>query len=442
MNIIDIISIVLSVIAIVLLFAVIFIITRRKSGVNDQNNLNIEENFNSIKKEIDALSNKISDTNDMLLRNESIKLDGIAEKIANLTHTLSTEINKHLSEIKEANIRSLIENKVANTENLDKTREALEKKFDSIQREVGNNLDRLNTENQKKLDDMQKIIDEKLQTALEKRITESFKIINNQMDALNKSIGEVQSLSGDVKRFNNILSGTKQMGNWGEVMLESLIDQILSPDQYYTQYNISDKNMVDFAIRMPGKGDKEVILPIDCKFPVAKYEAVLTAEAKGDYDAVAHAKKDLINFIKTQATEIKNKYIKLPKTTDFAIMYLPTESLFAEVIKTPGIVQEIQNNSKVVICGPTTISALLNSLQLGFKTLVMQKSSAEIFKALATFKKDFTLFDGILEATRKNAEKIIKDMDDGDKRTRLIADRLGKLDKYEPDKLLGGIDEE
>lgn len=442
MNIIDIISIVLSVIAIVLLFAVIFIITRRKSGVNDQNNLNIEENFNSIKKEIDALSNKISDTNDMLIRNESIKLDGIAEKIANLTHTLSTEINKNLSEIKEANIRSLIENKVANTESLDKTREALEKKFDSIQREVGNNLDRLNTENQKKLDDMQKIIDEKLQTALEKRITESFKIINNQMDALNKSIGEVQSLSGDVKRFNNILSGTKQMGNWGEVMLESLIDQILSPDQYYTQYNISDKNMVDFAIRMPGKGDKEVILPIDCKFPVAKYEAVLTAEAKGDYDAVAHAKKDLINFIKTQATEIKNKYIKLPKTTDFAIMYLPTESLFAEVIKTPGIVQEIQNNSKVVICGPTTISALLNSLQLGFKTLVMQKSSAEIFKALATFKKDFTLFDGILEATRKNAEKIIKDMDDGDKRTRLIADRLGKLDKYEPDKLLGGIDEE
>lgn len=442
MNLIDIISIVLSVIAIVMLFAVIFIITRRKSGVNDQNDPIIEDNFKNIKKEIDALSNKISDTNDMLLRNESIKLDGIAEKIANLTHTLSAEINKNLSEIKEANIRSLIENKDANTVSLDKTRELLEKKFDSIQREVGNNLDRLNTENQKKLDDMQKIIDEKLQTALEKRITESFKIINNQMDALNKSIGEVQSLSGDVKRFNNILAGTKQMGNWGEVMLESLIDQILSPDQYHTQYNISDKNMVDFAIRMPGKGDKEVILPIDCKFPVAKYEAVLSAEAKGDFDAVAHAKKDLINFIKTQATEIKNKYIKLPKTTDFAIMYLPTESLFAEVIKTPGIVQEIQNNSKVVICGPTTISALLNSLQLGFKTLVMQKSSAEIFKALATFKKDFAKFDDILNNTRENAEKIISQMQKGSERTRLIGDRLGKLDKYEPDKLLGGIDEE
>lgn len=442
MNIIDIISIVLSVIAIVLLFAVIFIITRRKSGVNDQNNLNIEENFNSIKKEIDALSNKISDTNEMLIKNQTIKLDGITDKIATLTNTLSMDINRNLSDIKESNIRSLIENKDANTLSLDKTRELLEKKFDSIQREVGNNLDRLNTENQKKLDDMQKIIDEKLQTALEKRITESFKIINNQMDALNKSIGEVQSLSGDVKRFNNILSGTKQMGNWGEVMLESLIDQILSPDQYYTQYNISDKNMVDFAIRMPGKGDKEVILPIDCKFPVAKYEAVLTAEAKGDYDAVAHAKKDLINFIKTQATEIKNKYIKLPKTTDFAIMYLPTESLFAEVIKTPGIVQEIQNNSKVVICGPTTISALLNSLQLGFKTLVMQKSSAEIFKALATFKKDFAKFDDILNNTRENAEKIISQMQKGSERTRLIGDRLGKLDKYEPDKLLGGIDEE
>lgn len=442
MNLIDIISIVLSVIAIVLLFAVIFIITRRKSGVNDQNNLNIEENFNSIKKEIDALSNKISDTNEMLIKNQTIKLDGITDKIATLTNTLSMDINRNLSDIKESNIRSLIENKDANTLSLDKTRELLEKKFDSIQREVGNNLDRLNTENQKKLDDMQKIIDEKLQTALEKRITESFKIINNQMDALNKSIGEVQSLSGDVKRFNNILSGTKQMGNWGEVMLESLIDQILSPDQYYTQYNISDKNMVDFAIRMPGKGDKEVILSIDCKFPVAKYEAVLTAEAKGDYDAVAHAKKDLINFIKTQATEIKNKYIKLPKTTDFAIMYLPTESLFAEVIKTPGIVQEIQNNSKVVICGPTTISALLNSLQLGFKTLVMQKSSAEIFKALATFKKDFAKFDDILNNTRENAEKIISQMQKGSERTRLIGDRLGKLDKYEPDKLLGGIDEE
>lgn len=200
MNIIDIISIVLSAIAIVMLFAVIFIITRRKSGVNNQNNLNIEENFDNIKKEIDALSNKISDTNDMLLRNESIKLDGIADKIANLTHTLSTEINKNFSEIKEKNIRSLIENKEANTLSLDNIRESLEKKFDSIQREVGNNLDRLNTENQKKLDDMQKIIDEKLQTALEKRITESFKIINNQMDALNKSIGEVQSLSGDVDR--------------------------------------------------------------------------------------------------------------------------------------------------------------------------------------------------------------------------------------------------
>lgn len=442
MSVIDIISIVLSAIAIVLLVGVIFVITRRKSGVNDNFNTNLAENLNAIQKEIDALSNKISDTNEMLIKSQSIKLDGITDKIATLTNTLSMDINRNLSDIKESNIRSLIENKDANTESLNKTRELLEKKFDSIQREVGNNLDRLNTENQKKLDDMQKIIDEKLQTALEKRITESFKIINNQMDALNKSIGEVQSLSGDVKRFNNILSGTKQMGNWGEVMLESLIDQILSPDQYYKQYNISDKNQVDFAIRMPGKGDKEVILPIDCKFPVAKYEAVLTAEANGDYDGATHAKKELINFVKTQATDIKNKYIKLPKTTDFAIMYLPTESLFAEVIKTPGIVQDIQNNSKIVICGPTTISALLNSLQLGFKTLVMQKSSAEIFKTLTTFKKDFAMFDGILEATRKNAEKIIKDMDDGDKRTRLIADRLGKLDKYEPDKLLGGIDEE
>lgn len=411
----------------------------------------------NIKSSVDAVDKTVRDSNDIVIKmlfNSTTSMESkintqlgeIRDSIANTLAQLNRDNalnNNEMRELLDSKIRGIQYDIVNTLTQLNKDsavnnkemRELLDNKIQGIQNEVDKKLDKIMADNNAKLDDMRKIVDEKLQETLSARIAESFKIINDQMSTLNKNIGEVQSLSTNVVSLNRIMSGVKTRGMWGEVSLETLLDEILTPEQYQAQATISGQNKVDFAVKMPGRGDGTLLLPIDVKFPLDLYEHICAASDVFDKKSVEIARKALFAEIERLARDIRDKYIKPPKTTDFAIMYLPTEGLYAEVIKEPGLCSAIQSKHRIIICGPTTITALLNSLQIGFKTLTIQKSSAEIFKALNSFKRDFGKFDDILNKTREKAESIIKNMDDGIKRTSIISGNLAKLEKYQPEQI-------
>lgn len=368
----------------------------------------------------DSFGNTMSQLNRDNLTNNTDMRELLDKKIQGIQYDVVTTLT-------QLNKDSAINNK--------EMRDLLDTKIQNIQNEVDKKLDKIMADSNARLDDMRKIVDEKLQETLSARIAESFKIINDQMSTLNKNIGEVQSLSTNVVSLNRIMSGVKTRGMWGEVSLETLLDEILTPEQYQTQAVISGQNRVDFAVKMPGRGDGTLLLPIDVKFPLDLYEHICEASDAFDKIKVEAMRKALFAEIERLSRDIRDKYIKPPKTTDFAIMYLPTEGLYSEIIKEPGFCSSIQSKHRIIICGPTTITALLNSLQIGFKTLTIQKSSAEIFKALTSFKKDFGKFDDILNKTREKAENIIKNMDEGLKRTSIISGNLTKLEKYQPEQI-------
>ena len=291
-------------------------------------------------------------------------------------------------------------------------------------------------DNAKQLDKMRETVDEKLSATLEQRFNQSFKIVNDRLEEINRTFGELQNLQTGVSDLNRIFKNVKTRGTWGEVALENLLAQILAPEQYQKQVRIrrGSEDMVDFVIRMPGKGDEEVMLPIDAKFPVEDYARLVEASEKGDVDGVESASKALAARVKTEAMTIRDKYVAPPRTTDFAIMYLPTEGLYAEVIKREGLVEDIQNKFRVVVCGPTTIAALLNSLQMGFRSVAIEKRSTEIGKLLQSFMADFATFTKYLRQTSDRIDMVKKSLENAEERTRIIGKKLNKVNSLADEK--------
>ncbi len=291
-------------------------------------------------------------------------------------------------------------------------------------------------DNAKQLDKMRETVDEKLSATLEQRFNQSFKIVNDRLEEINRTFGELQNLQTGVSDLNRIFKNVKTRGTWGEVALENLLAQILAPEQYQKQVRIKrgSEDMVDFVIRMPGKGDDEVMLPIDAKFPVEDYARLVEASEKGDVDGVESASKALAARVKTEAMSIRDKYVVPPRTTDFAIMYLPTEGLYAEVIKREGLVEDIQNKFRVVVCGPTTIAALLNSLQMGFRSVAIEKRSTEIGKLLQSFMSDFAMFTKYLRQTGDRLDSVKKSLENAEERTRIIGKKLNKVNSLSDEK--------
>jgi len=291
-------------------------------------------------------------------------------------------------------------------------------------------------DNAKQLDKMRETVDEKLSTTLEQRFNQSFKIVNDRLEEINRTFGELQNLQTGVSDLNRIFKNVKTRGTWGEVALENLLAQILAPEQYQKQVRIKrgSEDMVDFVIRMPGKGDEEVLLPIDAKFPVEDYARLVEASEKGDPDGVEAASKALAARVKGEAMSIRDKYVNPPKTTDFAIMYLPTEGLYAEIIKREGLVEDIQNKFRIVVCGPTTIAALLNSLQMGFRSVAIEKRSTEIGKLLQGFMSDFALFTKYLKQTGDRLDTVKKSLENAEERTRIIGKKLNKVNSLSDEK--------
>ncbi len=299
--------------------------------------------------------------------------------------------------------------------------------LNQMRQTVENKMDQMRTENTTKLEQMRSTVDEKLHDTLEKRISESFSLVSERLEKVHQGLGEMQSLASDVGGLKRVLTNVKARGTWGEVQLGALLEQMLSAEQFIKNAHIKEnvQEVVEYAVKLP---DGDVLIPIDSKFPIEDYERLITATDNGNINAIETAGNELEKRIKLEAKRIADKYIYPPKTTDFAIMFLPTEGLYAEIMRRPGIAADIQNKYRVSIAGPSTLGAFLNSLQMGFRTLAIQKRSGEVWQILNEVKVEFEKYAGWVEKVKKNIELAHKTLDEAERRTRAVNRKLKSVE--------------
>jgi len=281
--------------------------------------------------------------------------------------------------------------------------ESLQSTLQASREEQAKQMKSLQESNEKRLEQMQAVVDEKLQKTLETRLSKSFELVSKQLDSVQQGLGEMKNLAADAKSLKNALTNVKERGTYGEVRLEKLLSDILAPGQYDVNVEIENNKRVDFAINLPGNEDTPLLLPIDSKFPIEDYNRLLDAE---DKSAIDEARKALAQRIRSFAKEISDKYIAPPKTTDFALMFLPTEGLYAEVVQNAALFEELRDKYKVTAVGATTLSAFLSSLQMGFKTLAIEQRSQEVWDTLRAVKKQFSEFESVLNQAQKQLQTV------------------------------------
>ena len=304
-----------------------------------------------------------------------------------------------------------------------------EQRIEKLTFDVRLSLNSMRQENEKAHEKMRETVDEKLNSSLSQRLNDSFSKIQQSLESVNLGIGEMRNLANGVGDIKKVLSNVKVRGGWGEIMLSSLLEQMLAPNQYMAQVQVkkNSKERVDFAVIMPGKDGHEVLLPIDSKFPLEDYNKLIDASETLDKDLIEKSQKQLMKRIKEEAKSIKEKYINVPETTDFAVMFLPIEGLYAEVVRDIELMDTLQNQYKIVVCGPTTLTALLNSLQLGFKTLYIEKRSSELWQVLSTFKQEFEKFVQLLLKTQNKLGEANSTIELATKSSKKIAKKLGDV---------------
>jgi DNA recombination protein RmuC len=371
------------------------------------------------------------------------EIQKLTERIHELQNTLSN-IEKNLKEDfrlnREENANIAKDNRTELNLTLVNTFKGFQETFDKnvqsfneLQREKFGNLEekqnKLIEGTEKKLEEMRQTVDEKLQKTLNERLGHSFELVGKQLESVQKGLGEMQTLAQDVGGLKKVLSNVKMRGGIGEVQLAMLLEQILAPGQYESNVmtKTGSRELVEFAIKLPGRDDSQsqVWLPIDAKFPKDIYEQLQAAYDTGDTGQIEIAQKNLENTIKKMAKDIQEKYIDPPHTTDFGIMFLPFEGIYAEVVRKASLLEDLQRNYKIVITGPTTLAAILNSLQIGFKTLAIQKRSSEVWRILGAVKKEFEAFSGLMEKAQNNIQTGLNQLDDViGARTRAIQRKL------------------
>ncbi|MFC3459253.1 DNA recombination protein RmuC [Massilia haematophila] len=290
----------------------------------------------------------------------------------------------------------------------------------------------LQVDNAKRLEEMRQTVDEKLHTTLETRLTESFRHVSERLEKVHQGLGEMQQLAIGVGDLKRVLTNVKTRGTWGEVQLEMLLEQVLTVDQYAKNVEtVAGSNArVEFAIKLPGvvDGGPPLWLPIDAKFPKEQYERLLDAQERSDAEGVARFGAELERAVRAEAKTICEKYVSPPQTTDFAILFLPTEGLYAEVMRRPGVADDLQRTLRVTIAGPSTLTALLNSLQMGFRTLALEKRSSEVWQVLGAVKTEFAKFGDVLAATKATLEKAAKNIESAEVRSRQMARKLKSVE--------------
>ncbi len=326
--------------------------------------------------------------------------------------------------------------------------ESNEKRLVEVRNTLETKLKELQIDNAARLEEMRKTVDEKLHATLEKRLGESFKQVSDRLEAVHKGLGEMQVLAAGVGDLKRVLTNVKTRGTWGEVQLGALLEQTLTVEQY--QKNVAtvpgSTDIVEFAIKLPGSKDgSPVWLPIDSKFPVEDYERLLGAQERADLVGVDDAVKAIDNRLKLEAKTIRDKYISPPHTTDFAIMFLPTEGLYAEALRRPGLADFLQREYRVSIAGPTTLSAILNSLQMGFRTLAIEKRSSEVWELLSAVKTEFGRFGDVLARTKAQLQTVTNSIGQAETRTRQMTRKLKDVEALptsQVDQLLGKANDE
>lgn len=316
------------------------------------------------------------------------------------------------------------------TNQLQQLTQGIEGRLESLRTTVEVQLRHLQASNEEKLEKMRKTVDEQLQSTLQKRLGESFMLVSKQLEAVQRGLGEMQTLAADVGGLKRVLANVKARGTFGEVQLGALLEQMLMPDQYARNVMVhpESREVVEYAVRLPGAGDGVVWLPIDSKFPQEDYLRLQAAAQSGDKDAEVAAQEALARAVLKAAKDIREKYIHPPHSTDFAILFLPTESLYAEVLRNEGLIQKLQQDCRVVLSGPSTLAALLNSLRMGFRTLAIEQRSSEVWKILAAVKSEFGKFGDVLDRVKKKLDEATNTLSDTGVRTRQIERQLRNVE--------------
>ena len=343
-------------------------------------------------------------------RTQNTQIDAFGQQLAVLQKTLADTLQTHLSGLGESNARRMNE-----------VRETLERQLAQLQ-----------ASNTAKLDEMRATVDEKLQSTLQSRLGESFKQVADRLEQVHKGLGEMQTLAQGVGDLKHLLTNVKTRGIFGEAQLSSLLEQVFVVDQYAAQVvtRPGSKYMVDFAIKLPGKSDSgaPLWLPIDAKFPNEDYERLLDAQGRADGAAAEAAGKALELRIRLEARSIADKYVEPPHTTDFAILFLPTEGLYAEVLRRPGLMAALQREHRITLAGPTTLLAMLSSLQMGFRTLALEKRSSEVWQVLGAVKTEFGKFGDVLSRVKAQTETVLKTIDSAEIRSRAMGRALKNVE--------------
>ena len=348
--------------------------------------------------------------------------------------TTANTLVKTIGELGETQARQI----KSGTEAITSLTQSNEKRLDEVRTTVDKRLQSMQSSNEDKLDQMRKTVDEKLQTTLEKRLGESFNQVSKRLEEVQRGLGEMQELATGVGDLKKVLTNVKTRGTWGEVQLGALLEEILTPDQYDSNVRILENSLeqVEFAISLPGNDDEpnsRVWLPIDSKFPLADYERLVQTSETADKDEIEKATGTFLATVRNEAKTISEKYISPPKTTDFAVMFLPTEGLYAEVLRSPGEVAHLLHRYRIVVAGPTTLAAILSSLRMGFRTLAIEKRSSEVWEILAAVKTEFGKFGDVMDKLKRQLNTASKTIDETGTRTRAMERTLRTVEELPPD---------
>ncbi len=369
-----------------------------------------------IQERFEALTHATRGTLDSLKSDIHAQLGAVSTALTHQLEANGQQIRNQFAVLQDAVSQQLAGMAQGSQHNAEALRGALNERLAAIQ-----------ADNTAKLEEMRRTVDEKLHATLEQRLGESFKLVSDRLEQVHKGLGEMQTLAGSVGDLKRVMTNVKTRGTWGEMQLGAIIENVLTPDQFARNVKAvpGSDDLVEFAIRLPGRGDeKPVWLPIDSKYPVEQYQRLLDAQDAADKAAILSAGNAFETSIKLEARKIFSKYVSPPHTTDFAVLYLPTEGLFAEVIRRPGLVEAVQNDCRVMITGPANLAAMLSSLQMGFKTLAIEKRSSEVWGVLGSVKTEFSKFGEIVESAKKSIDAAAKKFDDVGVRTRAIQRKL------------------
>ncbi|HWR90668.1 MAG TPA: DNA recombination protein RmuC [Dissulfurispiraceae bacterium] len=411
---------------------VLLILNMRRRPSAEQSRL--EGRISSVERMLGAMELRMMEEHARNREEGTLNAQRLRDEVNGALHSLNNSLLSRLSE-SSGQQRSQIETLTDNVQRrLERMRDTLDERLNMVR-----------DENAKKLDEMRAVVDEKLHATLERRLGESFRLVSERLDLVHRGLGEMQSLASSVGDLKRVFANVKTRGMWGEVQLGNLLEQVLTKDQF--ECNVATKRgsaeRVEFAIRLPGRDDTGDIirLPVDAKFPHDDYERLVEAQERGDVPGAEEASRSLEARIKTCAREIRDKYLDPPFTTDFAVLFLPIEGLYAEVLRRPGLCEQLQREYRVTVTGPTTLAAFLNSLQMGFRTLAIEHRSGEVWRLLGAVKTEFGKFGDILDKTHRKLQEASSSIETATRKSRTIERKLQEVQEMPPESSLPGVDQ-